>query len=130
MVTALATMFKLAVQRGWMLSNPATGIAHAYKPDRNANREWRPEEWVAVMERAALSAHRLHDRAPHWLPLAIHRRPEVLELSGGRQVRHVLPDEAPQERRGKPVAAGLAGPARLPGRPHSPNIAVRYNGMA
>jgi hypothetical protein len=31
MVTALATMFKLAVQRGWMLSNPATGIAHAYK---------------------------------------------------------------------------------------------------
>jgi integrase len=54
MVTALSTMFKLAVQRGWMISNPASGIDRIYKPDTNANREWRPEEWRTVMERAPL----------------------------------------------------------------------------
>ena len=46
MMTALSTMFTLAVQRGWMTANPALGIKRAYKSDPNANREWRPEEWA------------------------------------------------------------------------------------
>jgi integrase len=54
MVTALSTAFTLAVQRGWMSANPAKGIKRAYKSDPNANREWRPEEWTAVMTRAPL----------------------------------------------------------------------------
>jgi integrase len=52
MVTALSTMFKLAVKRNWMTSNPALGVDKAYKPDPHANREWRPEEWEFVRERA------------------------------------------------------------------------------
>ena len=55
MMTALSTMFTLAVPRGWMTSNPATGIKRAYKSDPNANREWRPEEWQTVMERAPMA---------------------------------------------------------------------------
>lgn len=55
MMSALSTMFALAIPRGWMLSNPATGIKRAYKADPNANREWRPEEWLAVMGRAPLA---------------------------------------------------------------------------
>lgn len=54
MITALSTMFTLAVQRRHMETNPAQGIKRAYKADPNANREWRPEEWTAVMERAPL----------------------------------------------------------------------------
>ena len=52
MVTALVTMFGLAVERGWMKTNTAKGIKRTYKSDPNANREWRPEEWVTVVERA------------------------------------------------------------------------------
>lgn len=55
MVTALSTMFNLAVQRGWTPLNPALGIKRAYKADQNANREWRPEEWQTVLERAPLA---------------------------------------------------------------------------
>jgi integrase len=55
MITALSTMFTLAVQRGWMAANPALGIKRAYKSDPNANREWLPEEWQTVMERAPLA---------------------------------------------------------------------------
>jgi integrase len=55
MVSALSTMFTLAVQRGWMLTNPAADIKKAYKPDPNANREWSPAEWRVVMERASLA---------------------------------------------------------------------------
>lgn len=55
LVTALSTMFNLAVQRGFMTANPASGIKGAYKPDPNANREWRPEEWLVVMERAPMA---------------------------------------------------------------------------
>jgi integrase len=55
MMTALSTMFSLAIPRGWILSNPATGIKRAYKADPNANREWRPEEWLVVMERAPMA---------------------------------------------------------------------------
>jgi integrase len=54
MVTALSTMFTLAVQRGWMPTNPALGIKRAYKSNPNANREWRPEEWQIVMALAPL----------------------------------------------------------------------------
>lgn len=54
MVTALSSMFKLAVQRNWMPSNPAIGIERKNKSDPNANREWRPEEWDAVLCRAPL----------------------------------------------------------------------------
>lgn len=55
MMTALSTMFKQAVQRGWMSSNPAQGIERAYQPDPNANREWRPEEWKVVFDAAPLA---------------------------------------------------------------------------
>jgi integrase len=52
MTTALSSMFRQAVKRGWMASNPALGIDRASKPNRNANREWRPEEWLLVASRA------------------------------------------------------------------------------
>jgi hypothetical protein len=55
MMTALSTMFSLAIPRGWMPLNPASGIKRAYKADPNANREWRPEEWKVVMERAPMA---------------------------------------------------------------------------
>jgi integrase len=55
MMTALSTMFSLAIPRGWMTSNPATGLKRAYKSDPNANREWRHEEWQTVMERAPMA---------------------------------------------------------------------------
>ena len=55
MVTALSTMFNLAVQRGWMPANPSQGIKRAYKADPNANREWRPEEWQVVMDLAPMA---------------------------------------------------------------------------
>jgi integrase len=55
MMTALSTMFSLAIPRGWIASNPATGIKRAYKSDPNANREWRPEEWQVVMEQAPMA---------------------------------------------------------------------------
>ena len=54
MMTALSSMFTLAVQRNWMTTNPAMGVKRAYKSDSNANREWRPEEWKIVMVRAPL----------------------------------------------------------------------------
>ena len=57
MMTALSTMFDQAVKRSatWgMRSNPAIGMDRASKPNKNANREWRPEEWKIVMERAPL----------------------------------------------------------------------------
>lgn len=52
MVTALSSMFALALPRGWMKINPALGIKRASKTDPHANREWRPEEWETVMARA------------------------------------------------------------------------------
>jgi len=55
MMTALSTMFSLAIPRGWMATNPAVGVKRAYKADPNANREWRPEEWQVVMERAPMA---------------------------------------------------------------------------
>lgn len=55
MMTALSTMFSLAIPRGWIVSNPATGIKRAYKADPNANREWRTEEWQVVMDRAPMA---------------------------------------------------------------------------
>jgi integrase len=55
MMTALSTMFSLAIPRGFIATNPAIGIKRAYKSDPNANREWRPEEWQTVMERAPMA---------------------------------------------------------------------------
>jgi integrase len=54
MLTALSSMFRLAVKRGLMQGNPARGVDRVYKSNPNANREWRPEEWVTVMELAPL----------------------------------------------------------------------------
>lgn len=54
MMTALSSMFTQAAKRGKMPANPAMGIDRAGKPDPNANREWRPEEWETVMARAPL----------------------------------------------------------------------------
>lgn len=55
MTDALSSMFTQAVKRGKMPSNPAYAIDKAHKPNPNANREWRPEEWQAVMERAPMA---------------------------------------------------------------------------
>jgi integrase len=54
MITVLSTMFRLAAERGWMKVNVARGIRSTYRSDKNANREWRPEEWAVVMERAPM----------------------------------------------------------------------------
>jgi integrase len=55
MVNALSSMFTQAVKRGWMPGNPAYAIDQAHKPNPNANREWRPEEWLTVMEHAPMA---------------------------------------------------------------------------
>jgi integrase len=65
LLAALSIAFKLAVQRGWMPSNPALGIEKGYKSDPNANREWRPEEWDAVMARASLQLRTAYMLARH-----------------------------------------------------------------
>lgn len=52
MMTALSSMFTQAVRRGKMPNNPALGMERAHKSDPGSNREWRPEEWTAVLERA------------------------------------------------------------------------------
>jgi integrase len=54
MLTAMSSMFTAAVKRGMMPSNPAQGVERVNKSDPNANREWRPEEWQTVIERAPL----------------------------------------------------------------------------
>jgi hypothetical protein len=54
MMTALSSMFTAGAKRGMMTANPAMGIDRSSKPNPNANREWRPEEWKTVMERAPL----------------------------------------------------------------------------
>lgn len=54
MMTALSSMFTAAIKRGKMAANPAIGMDRASKPNKNANREWRPEEWEVVMARAPL----------------------------------------------------------------------------
>lgn len=55
MMTALSSMFTAAVRRQIMPSNPAQGIKAAYKSNKNANREWRPEEFETVMRLAPAS---------------------------------------------------------------------------
>jgi integrase len=52
MMTALSSMFTNGMKRGKMLTNPALGIDKARKPNKNANREWRPHEWETVIGRA------------------------------------------------------------------------------
>ena len=65
MITALSSMFGQAVQRGWMPSNPAAGMDRAQKSDPNANREWLPAEWEAVMARAPLHLRTAYMLARH-----------------------------------------------------------------
>lgn len=55
MTDALSSMFTQAVKRGKMSNNPAYAIDKAHKSNPNANREWRPEEWQTVMERAPMA---------------------------------------------------------------------------
>lgn len=55
MMTALSSMFNAAVARKIIPSNPAVGIKSVYKPNKNANREWRPAEFEAVMRLAPIS---------------------------------------------------------------------------
>lgn len=55
MTDALSSMFTQAVKRGKMSGNPAYAIDKAHKPNPNANREWRPEEWQTVMGLAPLA---------------------------------------------------------------------------
>lgn len=54
MMTALRSMFKQAVKRRKMASNPALGVERIHKSDPNSNREWRPEEWITVFDLAPL----------------------------------------------------------------------------
>jgi integrase len=49
MITALSSMFTNGVKRGKLPMNPARGIDRARKPNPNANREWRPEEWETAI---------------------------------------------------------------------------------
>ncbi len=53
-MTALSTMFRAAVKRGKMANNPAKDIERLRKPNKNANREWRPNEWNAAWNAATL----------------------------------------------------------------------------
>lgn len=53
-ITALSSMFGHAVPRGKMTGNPAIGVENAHVPNPNANREWRPEEFVAAFAVAPL----------------------------------------------------------------------------
>lgn len=53
LVSALSSMFTQAVkQRKMLTSNPAIGVDKINKADKNANREWRPEEVDAAFEAA------------------------------------------------------------------------------
>jgi hypothetical protein len=54
MIAALSSMFSQGVKRSKMLSNPCLGMDKAHQADPNANREWYPDEWRAVMEAAPM----------------------------------------------------------------------------
>jgi integrase len=130
MVTALSTMFELAVDLGWMTMNPAKGIKKTYKSDPNANREWRPEEWQAVMERAPL-----HLRIAYMIARHIGYRSQSI-------VRVQWPHYKPDPRFGKCFRFKHRKNSEMhwiPASPElqdflasltrtSPFIAVRYNG--
>jgi hypothetical protein len=45
------------IERGWMPVNATLGVKKGYKPDKNANRAWRREEWEVVMARSAAPSH-------------------------------------------------------------------------
>lgn len=64
-MTALSSMFGQAVKRGKMPSNPAKGIERVRKSNPNANREWQPAEWMAIMERAPHHLHTAYMIARH-----------------------------------------------------------------
>ena len=131
MITALSTMFTLAVQRGWMPANPALGMKRTYKSDPNANREWAPDEWKIVMERAPLHLRIAYMLARH----AGYRSQSIVAVHWS----HYKPDD----RFGKCLRFKHKKNAEihwLPASPElqvflasltrtSPNIAARYNGQ-
>lgn len=54
MMVGLSSMFTQAVKRKKMIMNPAIGMEKARKANKNANREWRPEEWEAAFQAAPI----------------------------------------------------------------------------
>jgi integrase len=54
MISALSSMFRQAVRRGKMTVNPCLGMDKAHEADKNANREWFPEEFEAAFKAAPL----------------------------------------------------------------------------
>lgn len=53
-IVALSSMFSHATPRGKMTGNPAIGVERIRKPNKNANREWRPEEFAVAFAHAPL----------------------------------------------------------------------------
>jgi hypothetical protein len=133
MITALSTMFTLAVERGWMKSNPASGIRRTYKADPNANRECRPEEWAAVMARAPL-----HLRIAYMLARRLGYRSQSIvavkwsnyqpDAKFGMCFR-MFHRKNKEDDHWLPAAPDLQDFLATLTKT-SPNIAVRYNGMA
>lgn len=58
-IETLSSMFGKAVKRGLMDFNPAYRVDRIHKSNKNANREWHPQEWEAVSKLAP----------PHFLTL-------------------------------------------------------------
>ena len=99
MMTALSTMFTLAMERGW-IDGQSCERDQARLQEPNPNREWLPQEWGGRHEAGSdAPARHLHDRPSCRIPQPIHRRRRVGELSAGPGLRQVLPDEPQQERR-------------------------------
>ena len=46
MIAALSSLFRQAVRRGKMPSNPCQGMDNAHQANPNANREWFSPEWT------------------------------------------------------------------------------------
>jgi integrase len=56
LVTALSAVFDEAVDVGKMKFNPCVGVRRLYKPNKQANREWTPEEQEIVFSNAPAQA--------------------------------------------------------------------------
>jgi integrase len=132
MVNALATMFTLAVERGWMKTNPAKGIRRVYKADPNANREWRPEELAIVLARAPLHLRIAYMMARH----VGYRSQSIVAVKWSNyqpdpkfgmcfRIRHRKNKEEHWLPAAPVLQDFLADLTKT-----SPNIAVCYNGMA
>ena len=87
MVTAMSSMFTASVKRQRMPSNPALGVERIHQTDPNPNREWRPEEFEAVIARAPVHLRTAYMLALCRLSLAVHRAGDMARLSGRCGVR-------------------------------------------